>query len=118
MKKIFSLLIIMFLIVACENSSKSETIDTNNALTLINEGAIILDVRTVDEFNREHIPNAINIPLDQIDTVGFDKDSKIIVYCQSGTRSKQAIDKMIELGYTSLYNLDGGLLNWGGELEE
>ena len=118
MKKIFSLLIIMFLIVACENNSKSETIDTNKALTLINEGAIILDVRTVDEFNREHIPNAINIPLDQIDTVGFDKDSKIIVYCQSGMRSKQAIDKMIELGYTSLYNLDGGLLNWGGELEE
>lgn len=118
MKKIVSLFIIMFLLSACGNSSKYETIDTNKALELIDTGAIILDVRTVDEFNREHIPNAINIPLDQIDTIGFDKGSSIIVYCQSGMRSKEAVEKMADLGYTSLYNLDGGLLNWGGELEE
>ena len=108
----------MFLLSACGNSSKYETIDTNKALELIDTGAIILDVRTVDEFNREHIPNAINIPLDQIDTIGFDNGSSIIVYCQSGMRSKEAVEKMYDLGYTSLYNLDGGLLNWGGELEE
>ena len=118
MKKIVSLFIIMFLLSACGNSSKYETIDTNKALELIDTGAIILDVRTVDEFNREHIPNAINIPLDQLDTVEFDKDSTIIVYCQSGMRSKEAVEKMAEMEYTSLYNLDGGLLNWGGILEE
>ena len=117
MRKFFSILIIMFLLTACGNS-KYETIDTNRALQLIDEGAIVLDVRTTEEFNREHIPNAINIPLDQIDTVGFDKESTIIVYCQSGLRSKEAIEKMVDLGYTSLYNLDGGLLNWGGSLEE
>ncbi len=117
MKKIFTILIMIFLVTAC-SGSKYEAIDTNKALQLIDDGAIILDVRTVEEFNREHIPNAINIPLDQIDTIGFDKDSTIIVYCQTGMRSKEAILKMVDLGYTSLYNLDGGLLNWSGNLEE
>ena len=118
MKKVISLFAIMFLLVACGNSKKFETIDTNKAWELIDKGAIILDVRTVEEFNREHIPNAINIPLDQLDTIGFDKDSTIIVYCQSGMRSLQAVEKLAEMEYNSLYNLDGGLLNWGGDLEE
>ena len=120
MRKIISLFVIMLLLTACGSGSisKYETIDTNKALELIADGAIILDVRTVEEFNREHIPNDINIPLDHIDSVGFDKDSTIIVYCQSGMRSKQAVEKMVEMEYTSLYNLDGGLLNWGGDLEE
>ena len=118
MKKIISFLVIVFLITACGNNLNYETIDTNKALELIDNGAIILDVRTVEEFNREHIPNAINIPLDQIDSINFNKDSTIIVYCQSGMRSKQAAEKMIDMEYSSVYNLDGGLLNWGGGLEE
>ena len=118
MKKIISLVVIILLLTACDSGIKYETIDTNKALELIDKGAIILDVRTVEEFNREHIPNAINIPLDQIDTIDFDRDSVIIVYCQSGMRSKQAVETMMKMNYTALYNLDGGLLNWGGSLEE
>ena len=75
MKKIISCLVIIFLLTACGNNLNYETIDTNKALELIDNGAIILDVRTVEEFNREHIPNAINIPLDQIDSINFNKDS-------------------------------------------
>lgn len=118
MKKIISCLVIIFLLTACGNNLNYETIDTNKALELIDNGAIILDVRTIEEFNREHIPNAINIPLDQINSINFNKDSTIIVYCQSGMRSKQAAEKMIDMEYSSVYNLDGGLLNWGGSLEE
>ena len=117
MKKIISLLIVIFLISACDNKS-FEVIDTNQAQDIINSGAVLIDVRTVDEYNREHIPNAVNIPLDQIDTVAYDKDTKIIVYCQSGMRSRQAVQTLLDMGYTNLYDLDGGLLNWGGELEE
>lgn len=117
MKKIFSLLSIILLLTAC-GKSLYETIDTNKALELINNDAIVIDVRTVEEFNREHIPNAVNIPLDQIDTIEYDKDLTIIVYCQSGIRSKEAVEKLANIGYTNLYNLDGGLLNWGGSLEE
>ena len=117
MKKIFSLLSIILLLTAC-GKRLYETIDTNKALELINNDAIVIDVRTVEEFNREHIPNAVNIPLDQIDTIEYDKDLTIIVYCQSGIRSKEAVEKLANIGYTNLYNLDGGLLNWGGSLEE
>ena len=117
MKKIFSLLVICFLITACGGVSY-ETIDTNKAMEIIENGAIVIDVRTVDEYNREHIPNAINIPLEEIDNITYDKNTKIIVYCQTGIRSKEAVSKLANMGYTSLYNLDGGLLNWGGTLEE
>ena len=67
MKKVISLLIVCFILTAC-GKKIYENIDTNQALEIINDGAILLDVRTVDEYNREHIPNAINIPLDQIDS--------------------------------------------------
>ncbi len=117
MKKIISFLGIILLLTAC-GKQLYETIDTNKALELIDNGAIVIDVRTVDEFNREHIPDAVNIPLDQIDTIAYDKDLDIIVYCQTGIRSKEAVQKLADMGYSSLYNLDGGLLNWGGTLEE
>ena len=117
MKKIVSLLVILLLLTACENKG-FEIIDTNQAIDIINNGAILIDVRTSEEYNREHIPNAVNIPLDQIDTIGYDKASKIIVYCQTGMRSRQAIQTLVDMGYTNLYDLDGGLLNWGGDLEE
>ena len=118
MKKVFSLLIICLLITACGMKKGYETIDTNKANELIQNGATIIDVRTAEEFNREHILNAVNIPLDQIDAIEYDKDTTIIVYCQTGIRSEQAVKKLVEMGYTSLYNLDGGLINWGGEWGE
>lgn len=116
MKKLFSLIVICLLITACADK-QYETIDTNKALEIINSGAVLIDVRTIDEFNREHIPNAVNIPLDQLESINYDKDTKIIIYCQTGVRSKEAVTKLINMGYTNLYDLDGGLLNWGGSLE-
>ena len=117
MKKIVSFIIIILMLCSCSNN-KFETIDTNKALELISNNAIIIDVREVDEYNREHIPNSVNIPLGDIDSINYDKDETIILYCQSGMRSLEESKKLADIGYTSLYNLDGGLLNWGGELEE
>ena len=117
MKKIFKLLILILLLTAC-GEKKYELITTDKAIELMDAGITILDVRTEEEYNREHIPNAINIPLDRIDEITLPKDKEIIVYCQSGMRSLEAVEKLADMGYTSLYNLDGGLLNWGGELEE
>jgi len=116
MKKVFRGLLILFLLTAC--SKKFQTITTNEALKLMEEGVTVIDVRTEDEFNLSHIKNAINIPLDEIMNIDYDKDTKLIIYCASGVRSQNAINQLIDLGYTSLYNLDGGLLNWGGEIEE
>ena len=117
MKKIVSLLICILLLTACGNKG-FQVIDTNQAQDIINSGAVLIDVRTSEEYNCEHIPNAVNIPIDQINTIAYAKDTKIIVYCQSGTRSRQAVQTLVDMGYTNLYDLDGGLLNWGGALEE
>lgn len=117
MKKIVSLLICILLLTACGNKG-FQVIDTNQAQDIVNSGAVLIDVRTSEEYNREHIPNAVNIPIDQINTIAYAKDTKIIVYCQSGMRSRQAVLTLVDMGYTNLYDLDGGLLNWGGALEE
>ena len=116
MKKIFSLLLIVLLLTAC--AKKYEVITTNDALSLIDEGAIVLDVRTIQEYESGHIVGAVNIPLDDLDSISYAKDTTLIVYCATGVRSHDAVLKLVDMGYTSLYELDGGLLNWGGLTEE
>ena len=83
--------------------------------------AIILDVRTEDEFNEGIIPGAINI--DIYKGQGFiysieelDKSKNYYVYCRSGGRSGQACSIMRELGFQNAYNLLGGIMNWEGEV--
>ena len=79
---------------------------------------IILDVRTEEEYNERHIPNAINIPNETIGTEEIaelpDKEQLIMVYCRSGNRSKQASQKLADLGYTNIVEF-GGINDWTGE---
>ena len=116
MKKIISVLVILLLCACSSNNYK--TIDATDAYEMIkNENdVVILDVRNRDEFMESHILNSINIPLAEIEQITLDKDSKIIVYCLSGVRSLEASKKLVSMGYTSVYNIDGGLINWGYEL--
>ena len=118
MKKIVKLLIICLLITGC--GTKYETIDSNKAMTIINEDSntVIIDVRSSEEFNEGHIKNSLNIPLDEIIDITYNKETNIIVYCATGVRSSEAAKELSSLGYTKIYNLDGGLLNWGFELED
>ena len=80
--------------------------------------AVLVDVRTPVEFQRERIPNAINIDvisggfLKQIATL--DKTKTYFVYCRSGGRSAQACSVMANEGLI-VYNLSGGISNWGGD---
>lgn len=86
-----------------------------------NENYIILDVRTIEEFNEGHIPNAICIPNETIDNNIVNKlpnkNQLILIYCRSGNRSKQAAGKLEKLGYTNLIEF-GGINNWNGEIEK
>lgn len=79
---------------------------------------VILDVRTPEEFAAGHIPNAISIPNETIGASEIsalpDKDQLILVYCRSGRRSKEAAQKLVSLGYTSIVEF-GGILDWTGE---
>ena len=79
--------------------------------------SIILDVRTVEEYEEISIPNAIlaNIlePNEFMDVVEkLEKKSKIFVYCRSGVRSQKACNILDQLGFKETYNLNGGILEW------
>ncbi|MGM9974252.1 MAG: rhodanese-like domain-containing protein [Clostridiaceae bacterium] len=85
------------------------------------ENYIILDVRTEEEYKKGHIPEAINIPNEEIsiETTNnlTDKDQLILVYCRSGNRSKEASKKLVELGYTNVYDF-GGINDWKYDIEQ
>ena len=82
---------------------------------------ILLDVRRIDEFEAGHIPGAINIPNESIGTEEIaelpDKNQTIYVYCRSGNRSKQAANKLVQLGYTNVIEF-GGIIDYSGEVEK
>ena len=86
------------------------------------ENAIIIDVRTEDEFNDGFIKNALNI--DIFKGQGFiykleelDKSKNYYVYCKAGSRSEQACNIMNQLGFENTFNLVGGITHWQGEIE-
>lgn len=82
---------------------------------------ILLDVRRDDEFEEGHIHGAINIPNESIGTEEIaelpDKNQTIYVYCRSGNRSKQASQKLVDLGYTDVIEF-GGIIDYSGEIEK
>ena len=82
---------------------------------------IILDVRRADEFAEGHIPGAINYANEDIlqdkPEVLPDLEQTIYVYCRSGRRSKEAADKLVQMGYTNIIEI-GGILDWTGVLEK
>ena len=85
------------------------------------EKAVILDVRTEDEFNDGIIENAINIDIHKgqgfiSEIEALDKDKNYYVYCRSGARSGKACEVMNELGFKNAYNLAGGILAWNGDV--
>ena len=84
------------------------------------EGYIILDVRTQEEYDQSHIPGAILIPDNEIEAkaeeVLTDKNQLLLVYCRSGRRSKLASEILVELGYTNIKEF-GGIIDWPYETE-
>ena len=84
------------------------------------EGAVLLDVRTPEEYAEGHIPGSVNVPLQSIDKVASaaaDKDKTVFVYCRSGARSSQAVAFMKQMGYTEVHNI-GGILDYNGKVEK
>lgn len=74
------------------------------------DGAILLDVRSVEEYRGGHIEGSVNLPLDKIATVGNivkDKKTPLYVHCLSGARSGQAVSRLKQMGYTNATNIGG-----------
>ena len=128
MKKLSLLILAVMLLTACgknqENGQEAVyvNITAQEAKEIMDceEGYVILDVRTWDEYNQGHIPGAILIPDTEIkaraEEVLTDKDQLILVYCRSGRRSKIAAEALVELGYTNIKEF-GGIIDWPYEVE-
>lgn len=98
-----------------------KTSDINQGINEYNElpGAILLDVRTPQEYSGGHIPGSINVPLQTIDKVSSvtdNKNTQIFVYCRSGGRSRQATNILKQMGYTKVKDL-GGISAYNGKVE-
>jgi rhodanese-related sulfurtransferase len=80
------------------------------------EKFLLLDVRTPGEYARGKIVGSINLPVDRVDCdvlkIVSDKSAKVFVYCLSGSRSVHAVDTMVKLGYTNVFDMEHGLLAW------
>lgn len=128
MKKLIFLFLAVMMLTAC-----GQDIENNQGAVYVNitaeeskkimdseEGYIILDVRTQEEYDHGHIPGAILIPNteieDRAEEVLTDKDQLILVYCRSGRRSQLAAEALVELGYTNIKEF-GGILDWPYEVE-
>ena len=82
-------------------------------------GAVLLDVRTPEEYREGHIPGSQNIPLhtiDKADSVIKNKDTPLYVYCHSGVRSSQAVGILQRMGYSRAVNI-GGMAAYSGKVE-
>ena len=121
MKKV--LVILMLLFAGCSKQEASyQQISMAEAKDRMLQSSdyMIVDVRTVEEYNEGHIPGAINIPNESITAAPSelpDKDQVLYVYCRSGNRSKQASSKLAKLGYTNIYEM-GGISSWPDEIEK
>lgn len=83
-------------------------------------GALVVDVRTPNEFEAGHIPGAVNAPVDQVRDVAssWSKDQPVIVYCATGARSANAAAYLAAQGFRKVYNLETGIATWTGEVAE
>lgn len=125
MKRILAaafILCLLFCAAGCSDETGYVHISQDKAAEIMdnNPDCIILDMRTQEEYDEEHIKGAICIPVDSIgeDVTSLlpDKNAVLLVYCRSGNRSRQASEKLAALGYTSVYEF-GGINTWSGETE-
>ena len=129
MKKLVFLLLAVMMLTACGQDKGNNqgaiyvniTAEEAKQIMDTEEGYIILDVRTQEEYDQGHIPSAIVISHEKIaekaEEVLADKDQLILVYCRSGRRSKIAAEALAELGYTNIKEF-GGIIDWPYEIEQ
>ena len=121
MNNIFNyfLTFIFFMFFSCglNGNSSINQMNSDELLDFIEiNNAILVDVRTHDEYNSGYIENSLNIDYLSNDfsenLEKLDKNIPIVLYCRSGKRSSLSANKLSELGFKEIYNLEGGILEW------
>ncbi|KUP09648.1 hypothetical protein Q73_01835 [Bacillus coahuilensis m2-6] len=119
-RTILALVSLVIFLTACVNQQdeKYETISLDKVNEL-RDNVQVIDVRTPDEYHSGHIPNAINIPLDDIENqlTSLDQYEPFILICQSGNRSQQASEILAKNEVSGFYNAEDGMRNWEYEIE-
>lgn len=112
-----------FLLTACSSSSATKVSPKEFSEVIKDISIVVLDVRTPEEFAEGHLQGAINIDFQsgnfEKEIAALDRTATYAVYCRSGNRSGQAVKVMSDSGFTKLYDMDGGLVDWvnaGGQL--
>lgn len=103
------LLVLAALLLALLLLKRGGQISAEAAADSLQKGALVIDVRSAGEFAARHLPGALNIPLDEVETATprrvQDKNQILLLHCQSGLRSAAAQKKLTSLGYARVYNL-------------
>ncbi len=96
------------------NTVLASTVSVNEAYQMVQDGALVLDVRTVEEWNEFHVTNSMFIPLDQLPARlnEVPRDRQIVVVCRSGNRSQQGRDILRNAGFEQVTSMTGGLNEW------
>jgi len=114
------LLVVLFAgLVSCKQNSQSEikVVSPEEMKSLIEMDEVqLVDVRTAEEFNLEHIAKSQNIDVRSPDfdqeIVKLDKERPVLVYCRSGKRSAKCVEKLKDAGFVKIYDLSGGITKW------
>lgn len=107
---------------ACSSDTRTQSIElvspADAAQVIADDpaGLIVLDIRTLEEFNEARLADAIMVDFyaedfaDQLDTL--DKEVPYVMYCRTGNRTSEAVKTMKELGFLEVYEIEGGIVNW------
>tara|TARA_B100001175_G_scaffold317838_1_gene336831 strand:+ start:1044 stop:1412 length:369 start_codon:yes stop_codon:yes gene_type:complete len=113
------LILIIILFITCEsNKGEFKLLEYKLYKSHIENNSVqLIDVRTPEEYNLGHINGAVNIDYknENIFYRSFkklDKSKSVYLYCRSGNRSKKSADILIELGFSRIYDLKGGFIEW------
>ena len=126
MKILVPLILVLFTLSACAAPAVNApaeymkiSMDEAIAMMEAEKDYLIVDVRSYEEFAQGHIPGALNVPNESIGTepplLLPDKDQLIMIYCRSGNRSKQASQKLVDMGYSNIVEF-GGIMDWPGDI--
>ena len=117
---VLALMISFFVVVFSELRRKASglvNIEAIEAVKLINNDAVVIDLRSVDAFSKGHIVNARNIPSDELeakmDNLASIKSKPIVAVCDAGITSTKAVTSLRAAGFEGVYGLKGGMTGWG-----
>ena len=116
---VLALMASFFIVVFYELRRKASgliDVEATDAVRLINNGAVVVDLRSTEAFGRGHIVNARNVPADEIESrlssLGVDKTKPVVAVCDAGVSSRRAVATLRQKGFESVFSLKQGMSGW------